>query len=541
VNDESDERRSAAARRTLGLLQRQADEVRTELTKLRARLAEMRNGFGGTRGLQLLEANEHLVLSALQAQTIAENAASRLGEVTRASQRDALTDTPNRVLMFDLLDHAIAMAHRHGTRIAVLFIDLDDFKQINDTLGHAVGDLVLQDVARRLMASVRESDTVSRHGGDEFLVLLTDLSRPSDAGTTAAKILSALAEPRPVGEHVLSISASIGISFYPDDGEDAATLIHGADNAMFHSKRRERGGFEFHRKDMNDERSTRWLVIDGPPQAIASGSTGTQRHEPRSGDLREANEQLVKAALKAQDQGERAREAHEQQVRFMAMVAHELRNPLTPIRIAASLLVGRTAMDNPSLERLQAIIEAQVVHMSRLIDDLLDDSRVSTGKLRLESSTVDMVDILELAASTCRPAVDARSQRLVLELPPSPCAFCGDPVRLAQIFTNLLDNASKYTARGGEIAVSLVRLDGTIVISIRDNGIGISAEVLPTIFDLFVQDARALTLSNGGLGIGLAVVRELVLAHGGSIAGTSRGKDLGSEFVVTLPNVEALA
>ena len=223
-------------------LYRDATSLREEVASLQRQLKEAhKNGSGGQADL-LVEANEQLVLAALDAETTAERAVLNLDELTRTSQCDALTGTPNRALMLDRLEIAMALAHRHRTRVAVLFIDLDDFKQINDTLGHGVGDSVLQLVAHRLESAVRHSDTVSRHSGDEFLVLLAEMTNESGADVVAAKIQASLAAPSCVAGHEIQLSASVGISIYPEDGTDAATLIRRADAAMYHSKRRGRGG-----------------------------------------------------------------------------------------------------------------------------------------------------------------------------------------------------------------------------------------------------------------------------------------------------------
>lgn len=252
-------------------------------------------------------------------------------------------------------------------------------------------------------------------------------------------------------------------------------------------------------------------------------------------DLREANTQLLVAALEAQTQEADAREDHRRQIQYMAMVAHELRNPLAPIRSAASLLNHSGTGTAPSLPRLQAIIERQVEQMSRLIEDLLEGSRISSGKLRLELADVDLIDILELAVLTCRPGIHARGQSITLEIGPPALPLHGDPVRLVQVFCNLLDNASKYTPAGGEITVAASSSDGAFTVRVRDNGVGISPLALTRIFDLFVQDDHDLAMDSRGLGIGLAVVRELVDSHGGSVTAHSAGKGKGSEFVVTLP------
>nr|WP_297459931.1 GGDEF domain-containing protein [uncultured Halomonas sp.] len=186
------------------------------------------------------------MLATLKAQALARTASSKLDEVIRSSQHDALTNTPNRTMMRDRLESAITQARRHGTHIAVLFLDLDRFKQINDTLGHTIGDRVMQLVARRLASAVRDSDTVSRYGGDEFLILLNDISQASDAALIAAKMLADLAAPSRVGAHAFHLSASLGIAIHPEDGTDTATLIDRADSAMYRAKKRGGGRFEFY-------------------------------------------------------------------------------------------------------------------------------------------------------------------------------------------------------------------------------------------------------------------------------------------------------
>lgn len=232
-----------AARRKA--LESQVAGLRAELARLQLELAAHAE-LEGDRGAKLRAANEQLVLSALRSQQEAETAAGELDELTHTSQRDALTGTPNRALMRDRLEQAISLARRHGTRTAVLFIDLDAFKPINDEMGHGAGDEVLQLVARRLESLVRESDTVSRHGGDEFLVLLAEVLQASDAQLIVAKMLAALSEPCVVQSRTLRLTASIGIAVFPDDGADAATLIGHADVAMYRVKRRGGHGFEHH-------------------------------------------------------------------------------------------------------------------------------------------------------------------------------------------------------------------------------------------------------------------------------------------------------
>ncbi len=172
-------------------------------------------------------------------------------QMTHSAQHDLLTDLPNRMLLNDRVSQAISMARRQTYPLAVLFLDLDHFKYINDSLGHATGDKLLQSVSKRLLAVVRGSDTVSRQGGDEFVVLLSEVAHPEDAATSAQKILLSLNAPHHIGGQDLSIGGSIGISVYPADGEDAGTLIKNADTAMYHAKERGRNNFQFFKTEMN--------------------------------------------------------------------------------------------------------------------------------------------------------------------------------------------------------------------------------------------------------------------------------------------------
>lgn len=242
----SKETNKVAARLTLRQLQRQVRSARTELRTLQAGLRKLRSQAKVGPQLQLLEANEQLVLSALDAHATADAAVSKLGELTESMQRDELTNTPNRALLMDRLERAIALAQRRRSRTALIFLDIDHFKQINDSLGHAAGDAVLQWVARRLEGAVRDSDAVGRHGGDEFLVLLGEVSRMADAARIAQKIIADIAVPSEVGGHLLQLSVSVGIAVYPDDAQQADALIALADAAMYRSKRRGGSRYTFH-------------------------------------------------------------------------------------------------------------------------------------------------------------------------------------------------------------------------------------------------------------------------------------------------------
>jgi diguanylate cyclase len=517
------------ATHTVKVLNAQAADLRSELERLQSDLAVLNRKLAVAHAAQdLRHANEQLVLAALHADSIAEAAVRKLDELARSSQCDTLTGTPNRAVMLDRISGAIKLALRNHTQCAVAFLDIDDFKRINDRFGHDMGDAVIKLIAERLQHLVRKTDTVSRHGGDEFLVLLSELQQGSDVALVATKILAGLAVPAVLGGKQFALSVSMGIAICPDDGEDAATLISCADAAMYSSKRRRAGGFEIHNRSL-----ARQL-----PAAIPDGSRrSTADSALRLRDLREANEKLVLSALAGQQQHQLMSEEHQRQVKFLAMVAHELRSPLAPLGSAADLLKHAIA-DEPLLVRVRDVIKRQVAHMARLVDDLADGSRASTGTFRLERRTLEMAAIIAHAAEVCRAAMELRRQHFTLELPAESVKVIGDPVRLTQVFSNLLDNASKYTQAEGSISLSAEVQERTLVVTVRDNGIGISATVLPTVFELFVQEDHAIVTNRSGLGIGLAVVRDLVQAHGGLVVCRSTGRNCGSEFTVTLPIFE---
>jgi diguanylate cyclase (GGDEF)-like protein len=200
---------------------------------------------------KLRQANEHLVITTVHAQTMNEEIRKAKDQMGHMAHHDFLTDLPNRILLGEKLVQAIALAKRHGTKLAVLFIDLDRFKTINDSLGHAIGDTLLQSVAQRLKASVRSTDTVSRQGGDEFVVLLSEVTDEKAAAAFADKICKAVTAPYAIAEQDLRIGVTIGISMYPDDGDDAETLILNADIAMYHAKNSGRGSYHFFKSAMN--------------------------------------------------------------------------------------------------------------------------------------------------------------------------------------------------------------------------------------------------------------------------------------------------
>jgi signal transduction histidine kinase len=218
---------------------------------------------------------------------------------------------------------------------------------------------------------------------------------------------------------------------------------------------------------------------------------------------------------------------------FLATLAHELRNPLAPIRNSVSLL--RLSGAAGPAGQVWEMMDRQVDHMVRLVDDLMEVSRITRGKIELRKEMVDLAEVVAAAVETSRPLIDAARHQLTIELPPEALPVEADPVRLAQVFSNLLNNAVRYTDPGGRIGIAAKRDDGSAVVIVSDTGIGIAAEALPRVFDMFVQANARDSRAQSGLGIGLTLVRSLVEMHGGSVAARSAGAGLGSEFLVRLP------
>ncbi len=237
-------------------------------------------------------------------------------------------------------------------------------------------------------------------------------------------------------------------------------------------------------------------------------------------DMKNAEEELLRADRRKDE--------------FLAILAHELRNPLAPMRYALAVArqPGRTAEHQHHAEE---VIERQLKHMSRLLDDLLDVSRITHGTLEIRKAPIELTSVIATAIEAARPLIDAKRHELTLELPVNTVRLDADLVRLSQVFANLLINAAKYTDPGGQINLRAWQEQGSVAVSVRDNGIGIAPEVMPRMFTLFTQARSALDRSEGGLGIGLALVKGVVSLHGGSIEARSAGARLGSEFIVRLP------
>jgi signal transduction histidine kinase/CheY-like chemotaxis protein len=247
------------------------------------------------------------------------------------------------------------------------------------------------------------------------------------------------------------------------------------------------------------------------------------------------NSRLYAEAEAARRQAESANRAKDE---FLAMLGHELRNPLAPIATALELMARRSP-DGCIEER--EIIGRQVTHLSRLLDDLMDVSRITQGKIQLQREAVDMKAVVANAVELTRPLFEKHGQPVALRVTEQPALVSGDAVRLTQVLCNLLVNAAKFTPLDGRVTLALEAGAGWVQASVEDNGRGIAPELLPRVFDLFVQGGQAIDRHSGGLGLGLAIVRTLATMHGGSVSASSEGPGRGSRFVVRLPATEQVA
>jgi len=261
-------------------------------------------------------------------------------------------------------------------------------------------------------------------------------------------------------------------------------------------------------------------------------------------EIEEATERLLRREQAARREADAARKeavrANRGKDEFLAMLAHELRNPLAVIVNAIALIDGTPSLD-AGAKRASGMVSRQADHLARLLDDLLDVARITSGRIELERKVVDLRAAVGFALETQRPQLDAKQQKLAVSLPSGPLSVLGDPVRLQQVLGNLVNNASKYTPAGGSIRVSLESQDGQAVLQVRDDGAGIPKDKLDSIFELFTQANPTLARTEGGLGIGLTLVRQILELHGGTVSAASEGLGEGAEFTVRLKLADATA
>ena len=286
--------------------------------------------------------------------------------------------------------------------------------------------------------------------------------------------------------------------------------------------------FSLEHRILHVDGSYRWVIDTGRPRFSASGQF-----------LGFVGNVLDITDRKQMEQNQRAlfdevAKSHKNLSEFLAVLAHELRNPLAPI--LTGLEIMRMRADNPeTVTNVRGIIERQVKQLSHLINDLLDIARVTNGKVDIKKETIDLKSIVSNAVETSLPLMEKGGHAFSLELPPAPLPVNADAARIAQVIGNLLTNAAKYTAHGGKIRLTVERDGGAAVVSVIDNGIGIPAESLESVFDMFSQVGRNMNYAQGGLGIGLSLVRQLVGLHDGTVEARSEGAGKGSSFVVRLP------
>jgi PAS domain S-box-containing protein len=263
-------------------------------------------------------------------------------------------------------------------------------------------------------------------------------------------------------------------------------------------------------------------VLDAAGNVVAVAGT------TRDVTDRQAAEQIVR------EHAERLAETDRAKDEFLATLSHELRNPLAPLRNGIQILRHTTSADSPHVH-IHAVLERQVDHLVRLVDDLMDVSRITRGHVSLQSEPVELSAVVESAVEAVRPEIDAGRNRLLIELPPSPLVLNGDRVRLAQILTNLLNNAAKYSEPGGDIVLRGLVDGGTLLLCVSDDGMGMETSEIPHLFEMFTRGGQARSSHQEGLGIGLALSRRLAALHGGSLDGASGGPGKGSIFTLRLP------
>jgi signal transduction histidine kinase len=377
----------------------------------------------------------------------------------------------------------------------------------------------------------------------EFAVVLLDVSMPEMDGFEAARLIHehprfertpiifvtgvAMSELDRLKGYKLGAVDYVSVPVVPEILRSKVAVL-----VELYCKRRELVELNRHLADTNEQ--------------LAKANTALQAEKTRellalNTSLHQANRELERANLALQGEvAERARvelalkEADRHKDEFLAMLAHELRNPLAPIRNAVHLMKLKP-LEDPQLQLSRDIIERQLIQLSRLVDDLLDVSRITRGKINLARRRVELSELVARAVETVAPTIESRGHALEVVIPNRALMIYGDPMRLTQALGNVLANAAKYTDNGGSITLRARRRHRDIEITVRDTGIGIVPEVLPCIFDLFTQLDRRTGRHQGGLGIGLALVRQLVEMHGGIVSASSEGPGKGSEFLIRLP------
>ena len=443
-----------------------------------------------------------------------------------------------------VLAHANPIRDEAGKQVGAVnvLIDISERAKSERALLLVKDELATQlDDLRRLQEmSVRLSNSL------ELQPILEETLRAAAAGEGATMGMLSLTEP---DSERLKVGASVGFDREFLDAVDQLELGEGACGMAYQARRRiviedtetdpacgsiramaAKAGFRA-------VHSTPLITRSGKVVGVLS-THFPKRHRPSLREMQLAD-LCARQAVDFIENGRlysQLREADRSKNEFLATLAHELRNPLAPIRNAVQILHMK-AEPSPEVQWALEVVDRQMEQLTRLVDDLLDIARITGNKLELRRQPVELSEVLRIAVQTSRPLMDASGQQFTLSLPETPIHLDGDLTRLAQVVSNLLNNSSKYTERGGRIALSASLKGGEAVIAVKDSGIGIPADMLPRVFEIFTQVHRAPEQFPTGLGIGLTLVKRLVEMHNGTIEARSPGVGQGSEFVIRLPAV----
>jgi signal transduction histidine kinase len=402
---------------------------------------------------------------------------------------------------------------------------------------------VLNELGQNLVSARSGMEALDKLMHDDFAVVLMDVSMPEMDGFETARLIHdhPRFERTPIifvtGVHMSELDRLKGYKLGAVDyvsipvvpeilRSKVAVLVE------LYCKRRELSHLNRDLAEANERLALANTVLQAEKtRELEMLNASLQRANTELGHANAALQQEVAVRWRAE---EALKQADRHKDEFLAMLAHELRNPLAPIRNAVHL-ISLKPLPDPAMCLARDVIERQLTQLTHLVDDLLDVSRITRGKIKLTRQPVSVADLVARAVETVQPNIEARSHALSVKVPPEALAVDGDGLRLTQAIANVLGNAAKYTENGGRIDLEVRRRDSDAEIRVRDNGIGIPSTVLPQIFELFTQLDNRLGGSQGGLGIGLALVRRLVEMHGGRVTARSDGPGMGSEFVITLP------
>jgi PAS domain S-box-containing protein len=385
----------------------------------------------------------------------------------------------------------------------------EELLQALPALGSQLGEYIVRNRAERLLRESEERFRLLIEGVKEYAIVMLDPQGRVSTWNSGAARINGYAADEIIGRHFACFHTAEDRMRERPDALLAAATEHGTVEEEGWRVRKDGSRF--------------WANV---VLTVLYGSDGTLRGFAK-----------VTRDMTERKQVEALEEASRQTRQFLAMLGHELRNPLAPIRNAVGVMRMREIAD-PQIKYCRDLIERQVAQLARLVDDLLDASRITTGMIGLQPERLDLAHVATLAVEASRPNIEARNHAFTIELSREPIEVSGDQTRLVQVVQNLLNNAAKYTPRGGNITLKLRREGAMALIEVRDDGIGIAPEMLPRIFDLFMQGDGGLARTEGGLGVGLTLARRIVEMHGGSIEASSEGMGCGASFQVRLPALE---